>query len=252
MKFIFKAVSFFLLLIIIPTMVYSQTVEQSAELQKLSIELKEKFEQQHSYALMIADSLNLPTRLTYKNGRTAVLVKFEDGRPVYKTNYNAEGATLINTDDVQAGPLNLSGSGQTIGIWDAGNPLLNHEQLIGRVIAAETATTDGHATHVAGTLIGSGSGNASAKGMAPLATVDSYDFLGDQGEMSGAAGVGLLLSVHPYGWGGILEHLMIPMIRVGTGLVQQAGPKIMPLVSTILQMPKVGITLRLTLPITLW
>ncbi len=36
-----------------------------------------------------------------------------------------------------------------------------------------------HATHVAGTLSGSGAGNSSARGMAPAAAVWSYDYFGD-------------------------------------------------------------------------
>ena len=58
-----------------------------------------------------------------------------------------------------------------------------------------------HATHVAGTLAAAGK-NAAARGMAPAALVDAYDWTSDLGEMGLA---GLMISNHSYsyqtGWG---------------------------------------------------
>jgi len=193
----------YLFLFAFPPLLFSQTVEQSAELQQLSIELREKFESEYSHALKMADSLGIPTRKKFEDGRTIVLVKFENGRPVYKTTHNAEGAELIGTNEVlengETG-FDLSGSGQIIGLWDAGNPLISHNHFSGRINVNEAASTDGHATHVAGTLIGNDLSEPTAKGMAPEATVNSYDFLDDQSEMSSAASNGLMNSVHPYGY----------------------------------------------------
>lgn len=203
MRYIFKTFSFFILLIIYPAIVFSQTVEQSAKLQELSIELKDRFDKERANALKMADSLGLPVRRTYKDGRTIVLVKFENGRPVYKTTHNSEGAELIRTNEVLSNGetgFNLSGSGQSIGLWDAGNPLTSHNHFNGRINVTEQAATNGHATHVAGTLIGNDTNEPSAKGMAPEAVVNSYEFLNDQSEMTTAAANGLLNSVHPYGY----------------------------------------------------
>jgi hypothetical protein len=204
MKYILKA-SFILGLIFsaCPSILFSQTVEQSARLEALSIELREKFELEQSQAMHLADSLGLPVRKQYDDGRTIVLVKFENGIPVYKTTHNAEGAELLQTNEVLSGGetgLDLSGSGQAIGLWDAGNPLTSHNHFGGRINVEESAATDGHATHVAGTLIGNDPSEPTAKGMAPEATVDSYEFEEDQSEMSTAALNGLINSVHPYGF----------------------------------------------------
>src|SRR6056297_1311821 len=161
----------------------------------------------------MAASLGLPVRKMFDDGRTIALIKFENGRPVYKTNYNANGAELINTDDVQSSAptgFGLSGTGQVIGLWDAGNPLTDHEQLNGRISIKTSGGTDGHATHVAGTLIASGVNKPLAKGMAPSASIDSYEFLTDQPNMSDAASNGLLVSVHPYGYqaGWVLDNVV--------------------------------------------
>jgi hypothetical protein len=101
---------------------------------------------------------------------------------------------------VNGGPP-LDGSGQEFGLWDAGLPLTNHQELNGRIANAgsQTMATINHATHVAGTMIASGV-NTSAKGMAPGASVTAYDFDFDQSEMTTAAANGLLLSVNPYGY----------------------------------------------------
>lgn len=192
-----------LILTVLPYVSFSQTVEESAKLKALSAELNQKYQLEHARALEIADSLGLPVRKTYEDGRTILLEKFENGLPVYKTTHNSEGAIMLNTDVVQPGgstALDLDGNGQTIGIWDAGNPKSNHQQLTGRVNLLDVSSIDGHATHVTGTLIADGTGDAQAKGMAPAAEVDSYDFGNDKTEMSDAASLGLLNSVHPYGY----------------------------------------------------
>lgn len=192
-----------LILTVLPYVSFSQTVEDSAKLKALSAELNQKYQLEHTRALEIADSLGLPVRKTYEDGRTILLEKFENGLPVYKTTHNSEGAIMLNTDVVQPGgstALDLDGNGQTIGIWDAGNPKSNHQQLTGRVNLLDASSIDGHATHVTGTLIADGTGDAQAKGMAPAAEVDSYDFGNDKTEMSDAASLGLLNSVHPYGY----------------------------------------------------
>ena len=58
-------------------------------------------------------------------------------------------------------------------------------------------TVNGHATHVAGTLGGSGAGDATARGMAPGLQLHSYDWTNDLNEMRAASA--LVLSNHSYG-----------------------------------------------------
>ncbi len=93
---------------------------------------------------------------------------------------NIVAAALSNIDDVQAAPYSLSGNGAVIGLWEGGNPLTTHEQLTGRITVEEAAATSDHATHVSGTILGDGTGNANAMGMAPgAAMIHAYDFQGD-------------------------------------------------------------------------
>jgi hypothetical protein len=89
---------------------------------------------------------------------------------------NINAARVSNVDDAQAAPYNLDGSGVRIGQWESGVPQIAHPDLIGRVSIIDTsADVKEHATHVAGTMIGDGSGDATAKGMAPSASLYSYD-----------------------------------------------------------------------------
>jgi len=103
-------------------------------------------------------------------------VNWIEDRPAPHMNYNIDAAALSNTDDLQRAPYNLDGSGIRIGMWDGGVVQSDHPDLSGRVIVIDTSSVDEHATHVAGTMIGSGSYNPEAKGMAPAATLYSYDF----------------------------------------------------------------------------
>jgi hypothetical protein len=92
----------------------------------------------------------------------------------------------VGADIVQTAPYNLSGNGVALGIWDGGSVDPNHDDFAGRLTLGETSEVDEHATHVAGTMAGSGSLSASRggsalqwRGMAPGATMVSYDFYGD-------------------------------------------------------------------------
>jgi hypothetical protein len=102
----------------------------------------------------------------------------ENGSPIYYSTDNATSAMLINTDDAQA--LELTGTGINIGEWDGGDIRSTHEQYSGRVINNDGVAISSHSTHVCGTMIGDGTGNAAAMGMAPGATVDGYDFTNSQ------------------------------------------------------------------------
>lgn len=90
---------------------------------------------------------------------------------------NVRAAHTSNIDDVQGPPFELDGEGVAIGIWDGGAVLDTHEQLFGRVVLREDYGYNDHSTHVAGTLIGDGTGNADAEGMAPAAgPLYSWDY----------------------------------------------------------------------------
>ncbi len=74
-------------------------------------------------------------------------------------------------------PDGLDGTGVRMGLFEGGIPLSTHPELAGRcqVFNASYST---HTTHVAGTLIAQGL-NASAKGMAPNASVSCYSWTND-------------------------------------------------------------------------
>lgn len=106
--------------------------------------------------------------------------------PNRANNLQAQQASLV--DHVQTAPYNLSGAGVTIGIWDGGAVFGDHEDLTGRVTVDDgSAVTGDHATHVAGTIAGSGDGNLFAEGMAPGAAISSYDWNNDANEIAAAA-----------------------------------------------------------------
>jgi len=62
-----------------------------------------------------------------------------------------------------------------------------------------TSGTHYHSTHVAGTMIAAGV-DPYAKGMAPLAELEAYDWNSDDAEMAAAAAAGALVSNHSYGF----------------------------------------------------
>ena len=97
--------------------------------------------------------------------------------------------------------FSLTGSGQILGIWDAGRVRGEHQEFAtNRVTQKDGATTNSnHATHVAGTMIAKGV-KANAKGMAYQASLHAYDWNSDASEMADAAATGLRVSNHSYGF----------------------------------------------------
>ncbi|MEY3367884.1 MAG: C5a peptidase precursor, partial [Bacteroidota bacterium] len=161
-----------------------------------------------SRALAAAAANGWPVRSELPDGQVMELMSLDDqGNPVYYTTNNAIAAISARTNKVHSGGglgLNLNGAGMTLGEWDDGAVRLSHEQLAGRVTQVDGAVNiSNHATHVAGTLIGDGTGSNPtalfAKGMAPQALLNAYDWNLDLSEMATAAAAGLLVSNHSYG-----------------------------------------------------
>ncbi len=123
---------------------------------------------------------------------------------------NSDASTIHNVDDLQAGPYNLDGAGVRVGMDDGGYVRDTHEALNGRVTLVETNYgLSWHATHVAGTIIGDPPGTPQALGMAPAATLYSYDYDSDldgvgtvypQDKVTHAA-VNYSIVVHNNSWG---------------------------------------------------
>lgn len=119
--------------------------------------------------------------------------------------HNVNAADSTNADQLRAGEalgLNLSGAGVRVGVWDGGNIRATHENFnLGQINNLDGAGLSDHATHVTGTIVGTGAGNAAARGMASGATVRGHDFNNDNAEMNADFGAGLVdLSNHSYGF----------------------------------------------------
>ena len=123
--------------------------------------------------------------------------------PLYRITHNLNGAQTIGTNRVWTGGnsgLQLDGQGMTLGIWDSKAVRTGHQAFGGRVSVIDgTTSNSNHATHVGGTMIGSGTGQSTAKGMAPSAGLRSFDWNDDVTEMATEGAAGLLVSNHSYG-----------------------------------------------------
>ncbi len=177
---------------------------QQDQLKQLATDFNSAYEQEMNKAVQLARDRGLPIRKELEDGRTVELQGiFPTGELKYYTTTNLDAAKTDGTDKVWPSGslgLNLTGNGLTAGEWDGGAVYSSHQDLTGRVTQVDGATSiSGHATHVAGTIIGAGNDN-SAKGMAYEADLDAHDWSNDDAEMATAASNGLLISNHSYGF----------------------------------------------------
>jgi hypothetical protein len=184
------------------------TAAKKAELDQLAARSEDAYNTGLKAAISQAVSHNWFTRRVSKFGTITALQRVSPlGFPIYyKTYNNVIAAATTRTNTVQPGGslgLNLSGSNALLNgklaIWDGGTVRTDHQEFAGKTITLRnTAASDAHATHVAGTMIARGV-YAPARGMAFNATtLQSYDFNNDVAEITAAAS-GLLLSNHSYG-----------------------------------------------------
>ncbi len=154
-----------------------------------------------------AEELGLPLRQELPNGHVREVVGIDEhGQPLYYATRNVSAGISTGAHVLQAQPFGLTGSNLVLGVWDGGAARTTHDEFAGgRLSNMNNVASIHHATHVAGTMIAAGV-NASAKGMAPAAQVDSYDWFDDLIEMLGRgasepneAGK-LYISNHSYGF----------------------------------------------------
>ncbi|MBV1878742.1 MAG: S8 family serine peptidase [Pseudomonadales bacterium] len=133
------------------------------------------------------------------------IVSWIEGAPYENQTNNLAAGTLSNVDQVKL-EFFLDGAGIILGIWDGGAVNANHTDFGARVNlqpdVVDATTLSAHATHVAGTMIGSGLSEANAEGMAIAANLDSFDFYDDVNEMRTAANRAddpVEISNHSYG-----------------------------------------------------
>ena len=175
-------------------------------LHRFSAELNEEYEREHAKALAKARE---------KGWRTENLWRLDHREePIYVVPTNDAAATMTETVLLRNN-FGVYGQGMTIGMWESTGPgesdglyapLTDHQDLTGRIFHQDGgASTNAsfHATHVAGTLIGSPPTGVStaSRGMAPQATLKAWSSANDVAEMAAASGgaLGLLVSNHSYG-----------------------------------------------------
>jgi hypothetical protein len=173
----------------------------------LSQELLKSGEKNYRQALELSQSNQWPIEQKRSDGRIIVLQGIDaQGAPIYYSinSLLAVGQTTKTSSLYAGGSLgvNLSGSSASvsnkIGLWDSGRALITHQELTPRVKTIEGVNyASDHATHLAGVLVGKGV-NKIAKGMAPGASLKTWDFSNDVYEMTLAAS-DLLISNHSYG-----------------------------------------------------
>jgi len=174
------------------------------ELKRLQKNFEADYQKKKQEAYQLAAQRNIPIIQKLADGRVAELQYFEGNQPIYYVSYsNLNAAATTRASALWTGGsmgLDLNGQGMIVGEWDAGAVRATHQELTGRIVQKDGASSlHDHATHVAGTLIASGVNN-SAKGMAHQGTLWANDWNSDLSEATAQAGEGLLVSNHSYGY----------------------------------------------------
>jgi len=151
-------------------------------------------------------------------GKNYQIIDVINNKPVYQTTENIASAAATRTNFLHSGGglgLNLDGQNMIIGVWDENHTLPTHTEFESSDILVPSRVStpdfvfggsyDDHATHVSGTLVAKGN-DADAKGMAPEASLISYQWDNDASEaLSEATNNALLISNHSYGVPVLLE-----------------------------------------------
>jgi len=205
---------FLILFSLIGVMAFAQTEAERnrivatydvALLQQLQQQFEQEYTENKRAALEAALTYGYATEYeTDTYGRGELMYLLSNGHPIYYETTNMGAGITARVDLINSGGaagLSLDGDGMEVGVWDGGRVRSSHNLLQGRAVQYDGNPTDNnHATHVTGTIIGTGTTvGGMAKGMAPLATSRNYDFNNDISEMTNAALDGLLVSNHSYG-----------------------------------------------------
>lgn len=157
-------------------------------------------------AVAKARAMGRDVRRQYPDGRVMEIVDFDGPEPIYLCTHNLNAAISTGANLLWPAPEELHGSGITIGMWDGGSGRASHQEFGARLSVQDGSASIDHATHVGGTMIAQGV-NASARGMARAARIDSFDWNGDLSEMTSRAATAagqestrIYLSNHSYGY----------------------------------------------------
>lgn len=158
-----------------------------------------------------ANAMGIPMRRTLPNGTVTEIVGLdENGEFLIHATRNADAAVSSAANLLYTAPYNLDGSGVTVGVWDESAVRSTHQEFQtdsgSRVtLRNESSWFSSHATHVAGTIAAAGV-LPDARGMAPNAWVDSYNWSNDDSEMTAAGATApaqqdkIYISNHSYGF----------------------------------------------------
>lgn len=208
----------FSVLLLSYSFVFSQTKEQQElitsrydfqKLSQLENQFSSKVSQEKQATIQYAQQRGIQTKITLEDGGLAELQRIDpDGSLIYYRTLNVAAALSTRANHLNAGGslgLNLMGQNMRAHVWDGGLARASHQEYDGaggsnRFSVADGSTTmNYHAAHVTGTIMASGV-VANAKGMAPHSLVSGYDWNSDLSEATTAAGNGMLISNHSYGF----------------------------------------------------
>ena len=204
--------------------IYSQNLLSKEDLNRLPKSKKHLYERIITSNLyedtkindFLAKNKNTKRTFTSKNGKTFVIYKILNGKPIYRTTDNDDAALATKTNELHVGGslgLNLDGDGITVGVWDGGPVQTTHAEFqntnntASRVTNNENITTEGnledddHASHVTGIIAAKGV-DARAKGMAPKASIFTFNFIDDRPEIVSVLSnplSNMFISNHSYG-----------------------------------------------------
>ena len=181
-------------------------LSKPGERERVVAEMRQIQESRKAEAERVAREKGWPIRVEAPNGSIREIADLDErGNPVYFITHNVNAAISTGANILQASPYSLNGLNLILGQWDGGSARSTHQEFGGRVTVKDGAASIDHATHVAGTMIASGV-VSNAKGMAPSARIDSYDWNSDKTEMTAAAATlatdtnKVLISNHSYGY----------------------------------------------------
>lgn len=172
----------------------------------LQNKLKESKKAEKEKVLKLAKLNNWPLIKENPDGSFDQLMGlYPDNSPKYFALDNADASKSTRANTLNSGGflgLTLNGQNMTGGVWDGGPVRTTHQEFGGRISVGDGVTVlnnnSFHGTHVTGTISASGV-QSSAKGMAPMANVKTFDWDNDEEEVLVEILDGLLLSNHSYG-----------------------------------------------------
>lgn len=163
--------------------------------------LKEVTPEQTNLLNQQATMMGLPIDTIFGNQAVSLAGFTDTGRPIYKSVRSRQSAYVIGTGYLwnSQGIYNLEGQNITFYQWDRAQPLITHQELVGRVTIGDNSSYPvEHSTNVASAIIASGI-NPLVRGMAPQGRLIAYDWRNDLSEVTLAAEQGALLGNASYG-----------------------------------------------------